>query len=138
MLVRWNARPTQINRWFDEARWPTSGQEHAPAAPAADVLEDAKTFIITLELPGVKTEDLAIEVAGNNLVVKGEKKSTKQDQSDRTLRVERRFGSFERTFRLPEQVDTNAIVATAADGILTITLPKAERALTRTIPIQAA
>lgn len=136
MLVRWNSRPAHISRWFDEALWPTITSQSL--APAADVREDGKAFTIAIELPGVKVDDVAIEVAGNTLSVTGQKKSLPESEADRALRVERRFGSFERTFRLPEQVDKDGIVAAAADGVLTITLPKTEKAQPKTIAIKAA
>ena len=143
MLVRWAARPThasnswrELNRaldqtfglnndgWFDRA-W----------APAVDVSEDQKSFLISLEVPGVKAEDVKIQLDGNRLIVSGEKRQETEDRTDRVHRYERRYGSFSRTFTLPETVNVDAIEAKAQNGVLTLTLPKSEKAQPRTIPV---
>ena len=133
MLVRWNARPAQLSRLLDDDGWFSR-----PWAPAVDVAEDAKAYSVAIELPGVKAEDLKVEIDGHRLTVKGEKRVETEDKTDRVHRFERRFGSFERVFTVPEAVDSSAIEAKVADGVLTLTLPKSEKAQPRSISIKAA
>ena len=141
MLVRWNARPAQINRLLDDAFAVANGVDgwfDRPWTPAVDVAEDPKAYSVAIELPGVKAEDLKIEVDGNRLTVKGEKRVETEEKSDRVHRFERRFGSFERVFTLPDTVNTSGIEAKVADGVLTLTLPKTEKAQPRSIAVTAA
>lgn len=147
MLVRWAARPAQpmnswreINRVIDETFGLGQGDGWFDRAwaPAVDVTEDQKAYLIALELPGVKPEDVKIHLDGNRLIVSGEKKQEAEERTDRLHRFERRFGTFSRTFTLPETVNTEAIEARAQNGVLTLTLPKSEKAQPRTIPVSAS
>lgn len=141
MLVRWSARPAQINRLLDDAFAAANGVDgwfDRPWTPAVDVAEDPKAYSVAIELPGVRAEDLKIEVDGNRLTVKGEKKLETEDKTDRVHRFERRFGSFERVFTLPDTVNPAGIEAKVADGVLTLTLPKTEKAQPRAIAIKTA
>src|SRR5690606_34202197 len=99
--------------------------------PAVDVTEDAQAYRIALELPGVKAADVKVELDGNRLTVSGEKKV----QIDTATRSERRYGSFNRVFTLPETVNGEAIEARSEDGVLTVTLPKVEKAKPRQIAV---
>ncbi|MBL8985316.1 MAG: Hsp20/alpha crystallin family protein [Gemmatimonadales bacterium] len=147
MLVRWAARPAQpmnswreINRVIDETFGLGQGDGWFDRAwaPAVDVTEDQKAYLIALELPGVKPDDVKIHLDGNRLIVSGEKKQEAEERTDRLHRFERRFGTFSRTFTLPETVNTEAIEARAQNGVLTLTLPKSEKAQPRTIPVSAS
>jgi len=140
MLVRWNARPAYFNRLWDDAfgGHGVDGWFDRGWTPAVDVSEDPKAFSVAMELPGVKAEDVKIEIDGNRLTVKGEKKAETEEKSDRVYRFERRFGAFERVFTLPETVNAEAIEAKVAAGVLTLTLPKTEKALPRSIAVKAA
>lgn len=147
MLVRWAARPAQpmnswreINRVIDETFGLGQGDGWFDRAwaPAVDVTEDQKAYLIALELPGVKPDDVKIHLDGNRLIVSGEKKQEAEERTDRLHRFERRFGTFSRTFTLPETVNTEAIGARAQNGVLTLTLPKSEKAQPRTIPVSAS
>lgn len=140
MLVRWSTRP-ELNRLVNDTFGlapAVDGWFNQSFAPAVDVSEDAKAFRLAIELPGVKVEDLKIEADGNLLSVSGEKKHEGEDKFGQVHRFERRYGSFRRSFVLPETVDTAGIAATVSNGVLTITLPKVEKALHRTIPVHAA
>lgn len=98
----------------------------SPAADAA-VAEDA--YRITLELPGVSEADIAVTAEGGSLVIKGEKKSEREEKTDSYYFSERQYGSFSRSFRLPADADEEAVAAVLKDGVLTITIPrKAESA----------
>lgn len=144
MLVRWMERPAEsrrawreVNRLFDETFGLANGngaQNGNGWFPAVDVTEDAQAYRVALELPGVKASDVKVEVDGNRLTVSGDKKV----EVDTPTRSERRYGSFSRVFTLPETVDTNGIDARSQDGVLTITLPKVEKAKPRQIAVTAS
>jgi HSP20 family protein len=150
MLVRWAARPAQpmnswreINRVIDETFGLVNGSGTPDGwfdrawAPAVDVTEEEKAFHISLEIPGVKPEDVKIHLDGNRLIVSGEKRQEVEERTDRLHRFERRFGSFSRTFTLPETVNAEAIEARAQNGVLTLVLPKTPKAQPKTIPVSA-
>jgi HSP20 family protein len=144
MLVRWAGRPAQagnswreINRVLDQTFGLGNGDGWFDRAwtPAVDVKEDAKSFAIALEIPGVKPGDIKISLDGNRLIVQGEKRQEEEENADRLHHFERRYGTFSRTFTLPESVNTEAIEARAQDGVLTLVIPKLEKAQPRTIPV---
>jgi HSP20 family protein len=97
-------------------------------APRVDVSEDDKAVTLTAELPGVKEADIEVSLVGDQLSIKGEKRSEHDEQKDmegRTLhRMERSYGAFQRTLTLPYQVDPAQVSAQFRDGVLTISVPK--------------
>ena len=97
-------------------------------APRMDVAEDEKTVTLTAELPGVKESDIDVSLVGDQLTIKGEKRSEhdeKKEAEGRTIhRVERSYGAFQRTLTVPYQIDPDQISAEFRDGVLTIRLPK--------------
>lgn len=104
--------------------------------PACDILEDKDNLRIVLELPGVRPEDVKINLENQVLTIRGEKRQTADESGERWHRFERSWGSFERSFTLPGTVDAERIQATAEHGILTLTLPKSEKAKPREIPVR--
>jgi len=106
--------------------------------PAVDVLEQADAIRIAAELPGVKPGDVKISVEENVLTVQGTKQQVAEEKTERVHRYERTYGSFARTFTLPRTVDTAQITAGYDNGVLTITLPKAEQAKPRQIAVAVA
>lgn len=94
------------------------------AVPAVDVAEKDKAFEITAELPGMDEKNIDIGVSGGMLTIKGEKQEEKEEKKKGYFLSERRFGSFERSFRIPVGVDTDKIDARFKKGVLTVTLPK--------------
>lgn len=94
------------------------------AAPAIDFTEDEKTYRVTAELPGMSEKDIDVQLSGDVLTVKGEKRQEKEEKAENYHISERRFGSFQRTFTLPDGVDRDKIEAGFEKGVLTITLPK--------------
>ncbi len=106
--------------WPREAGWALT--------PAVDVSEKDKEFEIAAELPGLSEKDVEVKLANGNLVIKGEKKEEKEEREKDYYLSERRFGSFVRSFSLPEGVDASKIEATFAKGVLTIKLPKTAEA----------
>ena len=104
-------------------------------APACDVLEDTENLKIVLELPGVKPEDVKISLENQVLTIQGEKKQVAEESSG-WHRSERSYGSFQRMFTLPSTVDAERIQAKVDNGVLTVTLPTAERAKPRQIQVE--
>lgn len=93
-------------------------------SPAVDVVEKEKAYEVTAELPGLDEKNIEVKVANGTLCIKGEKKEEKEEKQKDYYLSERRFGSFERRFQIPEGVDGDKIEASFAKGVLTVTLPK--------------
>ena len=127
-----------LNDLFSDADWPHQNGTNASWVPAVDVLEQADVIRIAAEVPGVKPEDVKISVEGNVLTLQGTKQQEAEEQTERVHRYERSYGSFARTFTLPRTVDTAQIKAGYDNGVLTITLPKAEQAKPRQIAVEVA
>jgi len=132
----------RLNNVLDEAfsTWPLQQDESGAITsawyPAVDVFEDRDAVKIVAELPGVKPQDVKLSLESNTLTIRGEKKQEAEERSERVHRYERSYGSFERTFVLPSTVDGEKISAEYRDGVLTVTVPKAERARPREIPVR--
>lgn len=92
--------------------------------PAADIVERDDEFLIKAELPGVKRDDINVDLEDDVLTVTGERRLEETQESDKTHRVERFYGRFSRSFRIPPNVDTAAINAESEHGVLTLHLPK--------------
>lgn len=139
-LVRWQPSRTfgftrDADRLFDHF-WGSvpAGDGTEPSwYPSVDVAEGDGNIVVTAELPGVKSEDVKVTFEDNVLTIEGEKK--KESESDgRTHRVERSYGRFVRSFRLPA-VDADSISAAYSDGILKVSLPKPETAKPKLIDV---
>ena len=106
--------------------------------PLADIVEREKEYLIKVDLPEVRKEDVKVLFDDGVLTIKGERKFEKDEKGDKVHRTERYFGMFERSFVLPEDVDTKAIRAEAKEGVLTIHLPRSavEKARPLAITIQ--
>jgi HSP20 family protein len=114
-------------------RWETS---FGIAAPAVDVSEDDKAYKIAAELPGMEAKDIELSVTGDMLVLKGEKRQEKEEKAKNYYLSERSYGSFQRSFQLPEGVDRDKLAADFSKGVLTITLPKTPEAQKQTKKIE--
>jgi len=133
-----------LNRLVDEAfrNWPgLAATEETPLVgnwlPPVDILEDKDAVRIAAELPGVKAEDVKISMENNVLTIRGEKRFERREGAeDRGHRLERAYGAFERSFTVPASVDAEHIEAKYEQGVLTVTLPKVERAKPRQISIK--
>jgi HSP20 family protein len=104
--------------------------------PAVDVAEHDDAFQVKVELPGVQKDDVKITMQENILTIRGEKKQEKESRSTEHHRLERSYGSFQRSITLPASVKHDKIEAFYKDGILTVTLPKAEDAKPRQIDVK--
>lgn len=118
--------------WGRETGWPVT--------PAVDISEKEKEFEVSAELPGLSEKDIEVKLSGGNLVIKGEKKEEKEEHKKDYHLSERRYGSFVRSFGVPEGADVDKIEATFANGVLKIKLPKTAEALAKEkkIEIKAA
>ena len=126
-----------LNRTFERV----FGTERAPLAfwaPDVDIYEEDNSFIVRMDLPEVSPDDVDISIVDNTLRVKGERKHTEEVKEENYYRMERKFGSFERSIELPMPVRTEEVKATYKDGVLHITLPKAQEKKAKEIKIQAA
>jgi len=130
----------EINRMFDnffrEGGPDADSLATAAWMPSVDIEEQDHQFILQVELPGVSKDDVKIVMQDAILTVRGEKKQQKQSKGNSYQRVERLFGSLQRSFTLPAAVLSDAIEATFKDGVLTITVPKAEEARTKQIEVK--
>lgn len=105
--------------------------------PALNLSETENSVEVTMELPGVKPEEIDIQVHGNQLTIRGERKDEKEEKGRTFHRVERTSGSFYRAVTLPCAVEDSEAVAECREGILTVQLPKAEEAKTRKIQVKS-
>jgi HSP20 family protein len=142
----WRSLRTDVDRLFEDffgglsrtaATAQGASQRSAFWAPPVDVSENEDQFLVRAELPGIKQEDIDIELENNVLTIKGERKFERKDEKENYHFVERSYGSFFRSFTLPRNVDPNGISANFADGVLTIGIPKAEEAKPRKVQIGA-
>ncbi len=123
-----------MERFFGPMEEPWTGA--LPAVPAVNVAETDGAFEVTLELPGMKPEDVTVEVRGDELRVAGEKKEENEEKGKTMHRVERTFGRFERVLPLPAGVRDGDVAAAFNDGVLKIVLPKAPEAKRRAIEVK--
>jgi HSP20 family protein len=144
-LVRWRPRGDfvdvrdEIDRLFDTFLPAEFKAEHSVTAawvPRVDIAETDNEVVVTTELPGVERKDAKLSVEDNVLTIGGEKKQEKEIKEKNYHCVERRYGTFSRSFALPTRIQADKVKATFKDGILTIKLPKIEEAKTKEIPIE--
>lgn len=140
----------EVDRLFDDflpARWrpgfsaiATSSTGEWPLAPAAELSEQDQSFIITVELPGIDPTAVEVKLMDGTLLIKGEKTQEKTEENTDRYICERRYGAFQRSFSVPQSVDTTKIEASFANGVLTVTLPKsaAAKAKEKRITVKAA
>jgi HSP20 family protein len=138
-LIRWNPfrEMDRMDRTFDRmmhrafagfSRMPSVGEGGAALewAPSADISETDKEYLIRAELPAVKKEDVKVTVDAGMITIEGERKQQKEQKGERYHQIESFYGSFSRSFALPEDVNVDAIKCEDKDGVLTVHLPKSE------------
>ena len=136
MLTLWDPF-AELNR-FHRSAFPSERSETAREfRPLVDVYEKEEAFHLKADLAGVKTEDVKIEIHDKILTVSGERNIEKEDEKNGYRRVERRYGSFNRSFSLPETVESEKIDADFTDGVLTVVLPKRAESQPREIEVKA-
>jgi len=107
---------------------PTVFDTRVASAPAVDFAEHDKAYEVTAELPGLEASDIDVKFAHDMLTISGEKKEEKEEKKKDYYLSERRYGSFQRSFQLPDGIDSNKIEAKFDKGVLKVTLPKTEKA----------
>ncbi len=105
-------------------------------APCVDISEDDKEFVVKAELPEVKKDDVKVTVEDGTLSIRGERKAEKEEKGKKFHRIERSYGSFERSFALPEAADAGKISSEFKYGVLTVHLPKNPNAKPKAIEIK--
>ncbi len=140
MLVKWNPVGALLNQGslledFFNTDFPLRSRGFDPVI---DVKENEKDFLIHAELPGLSKDDFKLTVEDNSLTLEGEKKVAKEEKSDNAYRTERSYGAFKRVFRLTDSVDSKKIAADYTNGILSITVPKTEKAKPKQIEVKVS
>ena len=129
----------EMNRLFDDffSGLPERRREllESEWAPRVDIAETDENVVVTAELPGVNQDNVDITVVNDVLTLKGEKKDEKEIKKENYHRIERSYGSFQRSVSLPTGVQADKAKATYKDGVLSITIPKAEEAKPKSIKI---
>lgn len=105
-------------------------------APSIDISETEQEYVIDVEIPGMDKKDIDLNVENNTLTISGERKFEKKEDNKQYHRVESHYGSFSRSFTLPENVDTETVHASYKNGILTITVKKSEKSMKKQIEIK--
>ncbi len=129
----------RLNRLFDEGFLGELEGESMPITrwqPATDIYETKDSYNFKIELPGFKKGDVNVEVKDNVLIIKGEKKMDNEVKKENYHRIERFYGSFQRTFQLPQNVEESKIKAKMDSGVLEIVVPKSEKAKSKSIPVE--
>jgi HSP20 family protein len=150
-LIRWerfreledmNERLHRVLGHAPPARQTAEGQSDALAvfdwAPNVDILETPEDFQIKAELPEVKKEDVKVTVDDGVLRIKGERRQEKEEKGRKYHRVERSYGTFLRTFALPDNVDESQVQADFKDGVLNVRLRKSEKAKPKSIEVKVS
>jgi HSP20 family protein len=127
----------QVNRLFNETIFHGRGEESALTtwAPAVDIYETPDELVVKADLPDMQEKDIDVRVENNLLTIRGERKFEKNISEDNYLRVERSYGSFSRSFSLPNTVNAESIHAAYKNGVLTVNLPKREGSKPRQVKI---
>jgi HSP20 family protein len=125
----------ELSRLFDFAFPQRDSGLFGGWTPALDVYDEKENFIVKVELPGLKKDDIDINLHDGVLTVSGERKSEREAKEGETFRSERYFGRFQRSVQLPALVDATKVKAAYKDGVLTIDLPKAEEAKPKQIAV---
>jgi HSP20 family protein len=107
-------------------------------SPALDVYDDKDNFVVKVELPGMKKEDIGLSLHDGMLTISGERQHERKNESGETFRSERYFGKFQRSVALPALVDASKVTASYKDGILTVDLPKSEEAKPKQIEVSVS
>ncbi len=143
-LMRWEPF-TAMDEMFNRmpgvfGRWPqlAAGESGVEWSPSVDISETQQEFVIRAALPAVKKEDVEVTFADGMLTVSGERRQQEEQKDEKLHRVETFYGSFSRSFALPEGIDGDRISAASKDGVLTIHVPKtkAETSKPTTIKVQ--
>jgi len=148
-LGRWNPwkeleeMEKRLSTVFGPGRSAAGGEKKEAIAvtewsPLVDITEDDKEYVVKAEIPEMKKEDIKINVHDDVLTISGERKYEKEEKGKKYHRVERAYGSFMRSFTLPEEADGTKVSAEYKDGVLKVHLPKSEKAKPKAIEVKIA
>ena len=132
---------TRLNRLFNDVpmrRAETNGPFFADWAPAVDIQESGTEYLIKVELPEMKKEDVKVEVLDGVLTIEGERTQEKEEPGKKFHKVERSYGKFVRQFALPTEVEAAKVQAEYKDGVLNVHLPKTSETKPKTIQVKVA
>jgi len=141
-IVRWDplkdlmSMHDRMNKIFDETLSKTAQGGYGDWLPPVDIFETTESIVIMSELPGMKEEDMDIQVSDGVLTLKGEKKYPIEGEKDNYYRLERSYGKFNRSFSIPTSVDIGSVKANLKDGLLTVTLKKRAEIQPRVIKVE--
>ncbi|WP_409479505.1 Hsp20/alpha crystallin family protein [Pseudobdellovibrio sp. HCB154] len=128
----------EMDRMFDHFATPgLPVYDEREFAPASELTEEENHYMLSMDLPGMKKEDIKIEVADGTLVISGERKHEKRTDANQVHRFEKSYGTFKRSFVLPNTISADKVEARYEDGVLELYLPKTEVASARKIEIQS-
>ena len=143
-LARMSRMPGQFGQWPGQfgqfgqfGQQPGTGPATRAWAPAIDIAERKDAYLVTAELPGIRTEDLQITFQGGLLTIQGERHAEHDPAAEKMHRAERRYGAFSRSITLPSHVLADGIEASAQDGVLQVLVPKAPEAHAKRIQVRA-
>jgi len=131
----------EMNRVFSGMTPSATNREemmHGAWVPSVDIYDDKEHLVLEAELPGMKQDDFEISIENNVITLKGERRFEKKAEGDNYHRVERAYGTFSRSFTLPQEVTAEGATADFEDGILRVTLPKREETKARKIEVRGA
>jgi HSP20 family protein len=129
----------RLNSIFNDFGRPEGEQESLAMGnfiPPVDVYEDGHQMVLKLEVPGIRQEDLDVRLENQTLTVKGERKFESDEKEENFHRIERRYGTFTRSFTLPQTVDTGAVKASYENGVLSILFAKKEAAKPKQVKVE--
>jgi HSP20 family protein len=127
----------EMTRMFGRAYGDEGGESRTSWAPPIDIFETQDAYKVVAELPGFSPDEVDVTVNEGTLTIKGERKFYSETNEENFHRIERKFGAFQRLVSLPQQVQSDNVVASFDKGVLTISIPKAEQAKPRRIQISA-
>lgn len=138
-MDRWSSLRDDLNNIFEGTAWPAIPQSQLFTGwtPALDLYQSNDDITAVIELPGMRKEDIEIQLHDGTLTISGERKEESRD-GDKASRTERFVGNFRRSISLPTRVDANKVNASYKDGILTVTLPKAEEVKPKQIQVNVS
>ncbi len=151
-LIRYRPRPdwdpfdwlsdfrNDLTRVFDSRLAPWEGREtdllEGMGGPRVDVYEDDESVVVNADLPGIKKEDIDLSITGDTLTLKGEKKQEEEIKEEDYHRIERAYGTFQRTITLPAPVNADKVEASYTDGVLEVKMPKKEEVKPKKIDVK--
>lgn len=142
-MYHFDLKPSRKSQWDSPTSWEKElerffdvfSDNETHFAPSCEIHDEDKMYSISLDIPGLRQEDIDIEVKDNHLHISGERKYEKKTEKNNILRSERRYGKFSRVFSLPQNVNSDAIEASFENGVLEVKLPKEEKSQSKKIQI---